>query len=252
MKRILLIALAVFLVLSLGACFGGNDDGAHIGDKKSDYDNEATENMEIANDSGSLSIDEDTIKDMLSAYSADQTGLTADVYEYVFKLSDATFNGQAACKAEAFMAGEDDIKGVFFVSGNVCYRYDYVNDVYYLLTANDTVEVEAQVNVKNDKDPVSDGAPSTTMRTVEDINNDNNTVMHKRFAEYDLSAVGLPKAISEYDFQMTGNPVTTIDGTTAYVVYLMEDGMYTEFVFAFSPEKDYYYDPAADEYKPLS
>lgn len=253
MKRFLLIALAIVLVFSLGACMGDDTNGPHIGNKEAGFDENATENLNIANNAGTLSIDEDTVRELLSPFSAEQTGLSADVYDYMFTLSEATFNGQSACKAEAFLVGEDGVKGIFFISGNVCYRYDNSQNKYYLLTAGETIEIEAQVQVKNEEQETeSSNTPSTTVRTPEDVADDNNSVMHKRFAKYDLSGIGLTKDISEYDFQMTSKPVTTIDGTTAYVVYLMENGQYTNFTFAFSPEKDYYYDREADEYKPLS
>ncbi len=251
MKRILLVALAIIMVISLAACGDDSSSGGNIGNKKGKYDKDATENI----DAGKVSMDEDVVKELLSAFTPDQTGLSNDVYDYVYVLSAVMLNGESACKAEAFAAGQKEAEGIFYIIGTTCYRYDKAQDKYYALKLDGNVEVKAEVQEIEEKEsekPKETTAPATTQKTVESINDDNNRVMQKRFANYDLSALNLPKPISEYEFLMTGKPVTTVDGTTAFVMYLLEDGKQTEYVFAFSSEQDYYYDYVSEEFKPLS
>ena len=246
MKKFLLLALAIILVFSLGACKGNNGD-----DSTDSSSGTNVQNQESTETGKPAEIDEERVKLLLSDFDSEITGLQENVNDYYFKLTKATFNGEAAVRAEAFSFGNNESQGVFFIVGEDCYRYDSAENKYNILTAEQTLEIEDQVQIKETEKEGTTEEPGTTQKTVDDINDDNNSVMHKRFAKYDLSELEIPKPISEYEFQMTGNAVTTTDGTTAYVVYLMEDGRYTAFTFAFSPDKDYYYDPAADEYKPI-
>ena len=47
MKRFLLIALAIVLVFSLGACMDDDTNGPHIGNKEAGFDENATANIHI-------------------------------------------------------------------------------------------------------------------------------------------------------------------------------------------------------------
>ena len=259
MKRFLLLALAGVLVFMFAACDSISSDGTHIGNKEAGIDKDATENINLQDEYGAISVDETTVKELLSAFSTEQTGLSKEVYDYVFKIVQVSFNGKSACKAEAYDMVSSTPECTFIIDGNTCYRYDVQTNKCYMLSADGVAEVEAVVE---EVEPISESSsqqgqentsmPATTMKTEDDINKDNDTVMHKRFAKYDLSAIGLPKPISEYEFQVTGSSVVTSDGKSAFVVYLLENGEYTDFTFAFSAEQDYYYDSATDEYKQLS
>lgn len=83
------------------------------------------------------------------------------------------------------------------------------------------------------------------------ITDENNAAFVKRYEKYDLSKIGITKPISNYRFQLTGESITASDGEKVYILYLLENGTYTNYIFGFTPEKDYYYDPALDQYIPL-
>lgn len=91
----------------------------------------------------------------------------------------------------------------------------------------------------------------TTEKLTNTFDDKNNQVFVARYSKYDLSKIGITKDISNYHFKLTGESVTATDGEKVFIVYLLENGVYTNYIFGFTPEKDYYYDPALDQYIPL-
>jgi len=253
MKKLLSVLLLIALVLSFAGCKGGSEGGeGHIGDKNSAFDENASENITLDHAAGSLSMDESVVKDLLSAFSPKDLGLEQNVYDYVFKLEQAIFNGKACCRATAYLTNPKDVKGVFYIVGTECYRYDSASNKYYLLTVSGAQQVDVKVEeTKADAEETQE--PSLHQKTEEDINDENTQVLRARYKNYDLSVVGLTKPIDNYTFVATSKVVEATDGTKVFVIYLMENGQYTEFTFGMGTNgKDYYYDRAADEYKVLS
>ncbi len=243
MKKILLIAVSLVLILSLAAC-GGN---------KKPFDNKENNDdisVEFTDEEGKLSIDEDGVKSLLSVYSDDALGLSADVYDYTFRLSETTLNDELACKAEATLGESKNAEGVFVIVGETCYKYDAVAKKYVLLTLDGVVETDVKVG---DEDETKATTESTTSKykTDEQVAEENNDVLKKRYAGYNLKKIGIEKDINEYEFQVTGKSAVAADGESVYVIYLLEDGAYTEFKFAVNDKHDYYYDAEDDEYKIL-
>ena len=253
MKKLLALLLVVVLVASLAGCSDNSSgDGGYIGDKNSAYDEDASENITINHNAGNLSMDEDVVKELLSVYSADALGLSEDVYDYAFRLSQSTLNGEACCEAKAYLTDPTKPEGIFYIVGTKCYRYDEAKNKYYFLTLEGAQEADVKIEATKPDESTTEGT-TVKQRTEEDIDDENTKVLRDRYSDYDLSVVGLPKPITEYEFKATGKTGTAEDGTTVYVIYLMEDGQYTEFTFAIGTNgKDYYYDSVADEYKVLS
>lgn len=251
MKRFLLFALAIALVLSLAAC-KDNNTGSNKTENPSDIvsesSGETTEAYKV--------LDEERVKYLLSEFSEEITGLSGDVQDYVFQITEATFNGTPATRAEAFAFGVKGSQGVFYIVEDVCYKYDASQDKYFMLSEKKAEEVKDAVDVVVETEAQTTKADSsseeTSLRTEEDIADENNKVLVSRYEKYDLSKIGLPKPISEYEFQATGKSATAVDGETVYIIYLLENGTYTEFTFAVGPDKDYYLDNSTGEYKPLS
>ncbi len=253
MKKLLSVLLLIALVLSFAGCKGGSSGGeGHIGDKNSAFDENASENITLNHAAGNLSMDESVVKDLLSAFPIKDLGLEQNVYDYVFKLEQATFNGKACCRATAYLTNPQDVKGIFYVVGTECYRYDSANDKYYLLTTSGAQQ--ADVTVEETKATVEETQEiSFHQKTEEEINDENTQVLRARYKNYDLSVVGLTKPIDNYTFLASSKVVEATDGTKVFVIYLMENGQYTEFKFGMGTNgKDYYYDRETDEYKVLS
>lgn len=238
--------MALLLVVSLAGCKGDSSGGENPAS-----DEGTSENITVNPDTGIISMDENVVKQLLSAYSADALGLSEDVYDYVFKLSQSELDGEACCVAKAYLKNPQKADGIFYIVGTECYRYDEAENKYYLLTLEGAQL--ADVEVATQPDAGTTEGTTVYQRTEQDIDDENTKVLRARYEKYDLSVVGLPKPITEYQFKATGKTAQAEDGTTVYVIYLMEDGQYTEFTFAIGTNgKDYYYDSVADEYNVLS
>lgn len=258
MKRILMMALAVILVVSLAACkdnnvSNGNTTENATGDVATESGVENSSTTEVF-----AVADEETVKFLLSEFSEEITGLSDDVYDYFFNITAVTFNGKPASKAEAYAIGTDEVQGIFFIVDDVCYKYDELQDKYFELTDKKADEIKEDIKVVEETEAQTTAKADdttkveTTVRTEADIVDENTKVLVSRYEKYDLSKIGITKPISEYEFQATAKSATAVDGETVYIIYLLENGVYTEFTFAVGPDKDYYLDNATGEYKPLS
>lgn len=251
-KKFLLLALAIILLFSLSSCKeNGNTAVDDTTESVSGTDSTASVSDEAIDE-----IDEEKVKLIVFDYDSEITGLSEGPDDYIFKIVPATFNGKAAHKADAFLLSTGELCGVFYVVGDVCYRYDSAEDIYYELTHKKAEEIKEEVQV-NEVTETTTQAPSTTeelpdVKSEQDIADENKRVLVSRYEKYDLSVVGLPKPISEYEFQTTNKTAIASDGETVFVIYLMENGAYTDFTFAVGSEKDYYLDKSSGEYKPLS
>lgn len=245
MKKILLIMLSVFLLASLASC-GGNKTGV---DNTEPSGNEAVSGEVSTTELSAEAFTDATIKGILAKLPPEELGLTHNLNEYVFKASVVTFNGEKSCKAAAhYMSAEPE--AVFYIVGTVCYKYDAAENKYYRIDDKKSVEVKAEVVEPTTS---TEDTTSYTTRTKDDVDDENTKVLRARYANYDLSVVGLPKPITEYTFQATASSATAVNGERVYIIYLLENGAYTDFVFAVDANgNDYYYDPAADQYKKLS
>ena len=255
MKRILSVLLLIALVLSFAGCKGGSSGGeGHIGNKDSAFDENASENITLDHAAGNLSIDESVVKELLSAFSLQDLGLAQSVYDYIFTIKQATLNGKACVEAKAYLADLKKVEGVFYIAGTECYRLDEATGTYYLLTTSGTHKADVTIEETKPAEGSSEGATESTthLRTQDDINDENTQVLRARYKNYDLSVVGVPKPIDNYTFLATGKTAKAVDGETVFVIYLLENGQYTDFIFAMGTNgKDYYYDSANDEYKAL-
>ncbi len=255
MKRILSVLLLIVLVLSFAGCKGGSSGGeGHIGNKDSAFDENASENITLDHAAGNLSMDESVVKELLSAFSLQDLGLAQSVYDYVFSIKQATLNGKACVEAKAYLADPKKVEGTFYITGTECYRFDEATGEYYLLTTKGSQRAEVTIEGTNPADDTTQGVTESTtqQRTQDDINDENTQVLRARYKNYDLSVVGVPKPIENYTFLATGKTAKAADGEKVYIIYLLENGQYTDFTFAMSLSgKDYYYDSANDEYKAL-
>ncbi len=159
-------------------------------------------------------------------------------------------NGETACKADAVIGDSKNFEATFLIEGTTCYKYDAATKTYKLLTADGAVDTDITVEDENEPEKTT-ADPTAFVKTDEQINDENNDVLKSRYAKYDLSKVGLPKDISEYEFQVTGKQATASDGEKVYVIYLLEDAQYTEFKFAVGTSKDYYFDKEDQAFKPF-
>ncbi len=255
MKKFLMVLLAVLLVLSLAAC-KDNGGSEKTGETQAGVTSAESGVGESETTEANVVVTEERVKFLLAEFSEETTGLSGDINDYFFDITPVEFNGKFASKAEAYTIGVQEVQGIFYIVEDVCYKYDAAQNKYYELTEKEAEEVKDSVEVFEKTEPTSAGSnetkEETSVRTQEDVDEENKNVLVSRYEKYDLSVVGIPKPISEYEFQATGKTAKATDGETVYIIYLMENGAYTEFTFAVGAEKDYYYDKSTGEYKPLA
>lgn len=227
MKRFISLVLVVVSLFCLASCSGNIF-------KKENEDREA---VELQSPSGNITLDEASIKELLSSYPAKALGLKKDIYDYTLKLSVQKFKNQTGCKIEAFDGKAKEPEKVFLYMNQEFYVYDAAQKKYLLLTIKGAVE-ETTKKAKKPKTTVKE-------KTNQEIANDNNTALHKRFKKYDLSVLKLPKAVSEYNFYVTGAAARVKDGKKnrqVYVVHIVEkDGTDTGYRLAIGEKGDYYF-----------
>ncbi len=231
-KRIsLVLALVCVLgVLSLSAC-GDKENG---GDKGG-----AQQSVQLGEGENALSFDETTIKEMLSAYPQSALGMKKEIYDYDLTLTADKFKDNDAVKIEAYLEKAEKPEKTFMFSGSTFYVYDEAKEKYLKLTVTG---------------PVEETKPQTTKKvlTDEDVAEENNSVLHNRYKKYDLSALKLPKDISEYDFKVTGIPAVAADKKQVFVIHLVEkNGEDTGIRFAVGDSGDYYFNAEKNAYVKL-
>ncbi len=251
MKRILLVALAMVLIVSLAACKDNSSDVDNTTTQAPTSDVGETGSSEVSTTAEKV-LDNEEIKNLLASYPAEVTGLTSNIFDCLLKTTPAEFNGKSAVKVEVFAINEKEAQGVFFIVGDVFYKYDKAQNKYFKLTQKKAEEIKEDVKISVETTAAVTIKKDENVKTEEDIADENNNVLISRYKNYDLSKIGLPKPITEYEFQVTGKRAVATDGETVFIVYLLENGQYTTFTFAVGAEKDYYLDNSTGEYKPLS
>lgn len=242
MKKFALLLIVVTLLCALVACGDSN--------RTTKMSNEKAENtvVSVENVGGTIDMDEDTAKELLGAYTPKELGISDSIDEYKLVVTAYNKNGISGGKVEAFApdAKDDDkAEATFLISGIDCYKY----------------------NSKTKKfEPLFESAESTTKKnnkTTTEIPDDpeisfpyhkgNNAALQARFANYDLSATGLKKDISNYVFVITARAGTASDGSPINIVELYEkNGENTGVTFGVGASSDYRFDEASDSYVPLS
>lgn len=231
MKKFLSIILVIITLFSFASC-GGQSSGKE--NKKSDV-------VEIDGASGTTSVDESSIKELLSAYPQKVLGLKKDIFEYTLKLSADTYKEMKACKIEAYLGKEKTPEATFLYVADTFFIYDAKKEKYLRLTIDGVVE-----------DTTKKEETTKKVLTNEEVQEENNSVLHKRYKKYDLSVVKLPKDISEYELLVTGTPAEASDGSKVYVIHVLEkDGTDTGYRFAVGEKYDYYFNTEKDAYVKL-
>ena len=238
MKRFLSIALILVTLFCLASCSGNI-----FGKESSERDV-----VEIEGAAGAITLDEATIKELLSYSPPKALGLKKDIYDYTLVLSVEKFKEQNACRIEAFQEKAKEAEKVFLYADQKFYVYDTAKKKYLLLTIKGATE---ETTAKPKKKPTA----TTTQKTNQEIANDNNTELHKRFKKYDLSVLKLPKDIGEYNFYVTGAAAKVKDGKKTrkvYVVHIVEqDGTDTGYRLAIGDKGDYYFNAKKDTFVKL-
>lgn len=231
MKRFLSVLLVLVTVFSFAAC--GKDSFGPENKKK--------QSIEIDGANGAISVDESSIKELLSVYPKKVLGLKKDIYEYTLKLSEETYKEMKACKIEAYLGKAKSPEATFLYVASTFYKYDAKKEKYLRITMKGLVDDDAKKQETTKK-----------QQTNEEIQDENNSVLHKRYKKYDLSVVKLPKDISEYELFVTGNAAKAKDGKTVYVIYVLEkDGTDTGYRFAVGDKYDYYFNTKKNAYVQL-
>ncbi len=259
MRKLFLVLVVAVLAFTLSACGTNSDNGGKDGGNDNESNVVSTdESGEVVSSAegttkavNALGITEDEVKQRLSVYSDDTLGLSADVYDYRFELSEISVEDSTGFLAKATLGDSKSYEAKFVIFNSYCLKYDGEAKAYMLLTENGIEKTDIKVN---EEETATDKPESTSfiIKTDEQVADENNQVLQKRYAKYNLKKVGLPKDITEYEFKATGNAATASDGQQVYVIYLLEEGQYTEFKFAIGGGKDYYYDTKKEVFKPLS
>lgn len=231
-KKFLSIILVVITLVSFASCGGKESFG---------NENKNSDVIEIDGVSGTVSLDESTIKELLSAYPQKVLGLKKKINEYSLKLSADTYKEMKACKIEAYLGKEKTPEATFLYVADTFFIYDAKKEKYLRLTVDGVVD-DAKKKEETTKKVITD----------EEIQDKNDSVLHKRYKKYDLSVVGLPKDISEYELLVTGNPAKASDGKQVYVIKVLEkDGTDTGYRFAVGEKNDYYFNVKKDAFVKL-
>lgn len=232
MKRFISILLAGCCVLCLASCSDETDDANALETANTVYD--------VTGEGTKVSVDENTAKTLLGAFSPTTLGIVNPIDEYTLKLGVTRLMGEDACMVEAYSDGIEAPEGVFAIMGTDCYVYDSKLERYLLLTTNGRVEIEETTT------------ETQSESTVFTYDKDNNTALQKRFSYYDVKELGLKNKLSEYVLVMAGTTAIASDGETVYVVSVYNKaGEKTDVRLAFNEGNDYVFNEKADKFEKI-
>lgn len=232
MKRFVSIILAVCCVLCLVSCSDKNDKDNALETANTVYD--------VTGEGSKVSVDENTAKTLLGAFTPEILGIVNPIDEYTLKLGVTRLMGEDACMVEAYNDGSEAPEGVFAIMGTDCYVYDSKLERYLLLTTKGRVEVEETV------------AESQTETLVFAYDKDNNNALQKRFSPYEAKELGLNNKLSEYVLVMEGTTAIATDGETVYVVSVYDkNGKKTDARLAFNEQNDYVFNKKTDKFEEI-
>lgn len=228
MKKLLAVLLVFVTLFSFASC----------GEQSFGKENKKSDTVEVNNSNGTMSVDESIIKDLLSKYPQKVLGLKKGISEYTLKLSAETYKEMKGCKIEAYLGKEKKPEATFLYVANTFFIYDVKKEKYLRITMDGIVDDDAKKEESTIK-----------VQTNEEIQEENDSVLHKRYKKYDLSVAKLPKDISEYELLVTGTPAKATDGKKVYVIQVLEkDGTDTGYRFAVGDKYDYYFNAEKDAF----
>lgn len=237
MKKYISLLLSLLCVLSLGACTGlGEEDDGKALETADTY-------IDMQNNSGSVSLTEDAVKTLLGVYEPETLGLKKTIDEYTLKLSAAKYNEADGCKVEAFYEDSETPEATFMIVGNKYYVYNKKQAKYVPISVSESKVSSSASSSDKTTETTAPEIPDDPEITFQ-YHKENNYIMRKRFAKYDIADLGLSKEVSEYVFIINGNSGFAIDGTKIYYVDVHEkNGDSVGVRLAFSEEGEYTYDP---------
>lgn len=248
MKKIFSLLLVLFIVVSFSACGDDSDTTATSSNTSATVEEIIETYPAIENNAGmAISIDKDTIVSLLNGFTKEQLRLTDEIYNYEINISSENYNDRNGCKVEAIPQGATEPERVFFIDGINCYVYDdalgkYVSVVSDSVGGGAEGETEASVG---------GNTPLDSTITFQYHEGNNNT-LQSRFSVYDLSVLGMDKALSEYILVVTSR-VATVSGESVSIIEVYEkDGTLTSYLLAMGSSADYYFDYSADSYVALN
>lgn len=241
MKKFLSIFLILVMVVCLAAC---GDDAATTTTSTEVVGTQ----VEIGNGMD-ITMDEDSVRAILGSFTSEQLRITGDIYDYTLVLSAEVYNDVNGCRVEAIPAGGTAAEQVYFVDGIGCYVYDNELQKYVSVVASageDSTDTSDTTTATGGNPPQSDVPVDFQYHEA------NNTALHERFSQYDLSPVGMEKELSEY-ILVVSTRVAVVSGANVNVIEVYEaDGTLTDYRLALGVEADYYYDSATQTYIALS
>lgn len=243
MKKFLSVFLILVTVVCLAAC-GDNNATTTTSTEV------VGTQVEVGNGDGmTITMDEDNVRAILGAFTSEQLRITGDIYDYTLVLSAEVYNGVNGCRVEAIPAGGTTAEQVYFVDGIGCYVYDNDLQKYVSVVAP---AGEDSTDTSDTTAPTGDNPPQSDVPVDFQYHEANNTALHERFSQYDLTPVGMAKDLSEY-ILVVSTRVAVVSGANVNVIEVYEtDGTLTDYRLALGVENDYYYDSATQTYIALS
>ncbi len=242
MKKVLLSTLILALVIAAAGCGRGGDNALATADTK----------IDITGDNGSVSLDENVVRLILSEFPAEALGLEKDISDYTLKLSNTIVNGADGCLVEAFDGeAEGSAAGTFAIVGMTVYIHDAATGEFVPLNAGIAVPTTQSADGTEPAESTTAAEkPATTEKPFDE--EENNNKIRARFEKYAPSQLGLEKEITEYTFTPVAAYTEAADGATVYVVKIFEkDGTNTGIVAAFNEDYEYRFNTELSVYERL-